>query len=143
VKSSVKKDRLFEAKLANHPMPFHVDLSSFDCDPINEKENISFMDDNTFWTELDSGSCHDDELVRPLPPAPSLIQHGNCHGRTTKRGQIPKEIRRNVELFNSPYMGSDKKLPYEVMSSNKKRKVSTIVASRSGNKVLPLLMQIM
>jgi len=136
VRSNLRRDRSLDTppKVANHPLPSHVDLSSFDCDPINEKENISFMDDNVFWTELDSGGCHDDELERQLPPAPP-IQNVSCHGRTIRRDQIPKGIKRNVELFNSPYLDSDKELMHKVMNSNKKSKVSSMVTSKSGNKV--------
>ena len=131
-------------KVANHPLPSHVDLSSFDRDPINEKENISFMDDNMLRTELYSGGCHDNELVRQLPPAPP-IQNISCHGGTIRRDQVSKGIKRNVELFNSPYLDSDKKLTHNMMSSNKKNKVSssvTMVTSKNGNKVKFLYFQI-
>ena len=129
VSSNVKRSRSSDTppKVANHSPPSH--LNPFDCDPINEKEN---MDDNLFWAEFDSGGCHDNDMVRQLPP----IQHVCCHGNTIRKDQRPKGIRRNVELFNSPYMGDNKGLPHEVMNSNKKRKVSPKVTTpRKGNKV--------
>ncbi|XP_065909970.1 5'-3' DNA helicase ZGRF1-like isoform X2 [Dysidea avara] len=142
VRSNVKRSRSLDVpcNAANHIQPVHAQLTSFDSDPINEKENISFVGDNIFWDEQDSNGYHDDELVRQLPPAPPSIQQTGSHGNIIRKDQRPKSIRRNIELFNSPYISSDKGLPHESASS-KKRKVSSSVAMvtpKSGNK-LPIV----
>lgn len=139
VRSTVKRVKSSDRppNVTNQLQSFNLELDLFGDGPDNQKENIPLF--TALWPELDSTGCHDDELTKQFPPEPPQISSASCHGNTVRTDLMPKGIRKNVELFNSPYMGSDsfKEPPHELMSSNKKRKISAVfmATSRSGNKV--------
>ena len=130
--ATVKRTRALDtpSNVTNPLQPF--DDNVFDNDPNNQKESF-VSDDNLLW--LDNEFCHDNvQENHPVKHSCDLVS--SCHGNVMGTAWRSGGIKRNVELFNSPYMVNDTS---STMMCSKKRKTVpasdaiTMVTNISGN----------
>ena len=122
--ATVKRTKSLDtpSNVTNQIQSFDDNMS--DNDPYNQKENFTSYDNLWLNDEYCHGNIAESHSVKPLHDS-----NTGCHTMVTRTGGIKK----NVQLFNSPYM-DDKEgdSPAVVWSSKKRKTTSDTITMATG-----------